>query len=248
MPADVRFARRTLRKTPVLGLVAVAPGAGGDRLVIAQDYQLLGRFDVPMSAVDFTARREPGRSFDEIAAWYSRNVPLDRAPALRPSYARLHLPTSPRGRRDCASAWTSASRWRTAGDWRAPAVGGELLCAGFVQCHEAHARNRSARRARRDSRANHHRRPRTRTPGDGSRRNRGHVVGLALYQLVRLIPFDPNPAAPSLLVVAAGMILIIGVGACLAPVRRALAVDPASALRREWRTGHPQPILRSLCG
>jgi len=96
--ADIRFAVRTLLKTP--GLTAVAVGSlalalgfttaaftvvhgaflsslplpAGDRLVIVQNYDRSGRFNVPMTASEFTERQDRSTVFDGTAAWYSRNV------------------------------------------------------------------------------------------------------------------------------------------------------------------------------
>ena len=61
----------------------------------------------------------------------------------------------------------------------------------------------------------------------------GILVGVGLYQLVTMIPFDLSPAAPSLLVAAVGIIVLVGVGACVLPVRRALGIGAAAALRHE---------------
>jgi ABC-type lipoprotein release transport system permease subunit len=49
---------------------------------------------------------------------------------------------------------------------------------------------------------------------------------------VALVPFDLRPAGPSLLAVVAGLMLFVGAGACLLPTRRALAIQPAEALRQ----------------
>lgn len=100
MAADLKFALRTLRSTPGLTAVAVVclafaiglttavfsvvqsafftplPLPGGDRLVIVQDYQKLGGHNVALSAEDYTTRRERAQSFEDVAAWYSRNVTI----------------------------------------------------------------------------------------------------------------------------------------------------------------------------
>jgi predicted permease len=60
----------------------------------------------------------------------------------------------------------------------------------------------------------------------------GVLIGAGVYELVALVPFDLRPAGPSLLAVVAGLMLFVGAGACLLPTRRALAIQPAEALRQ----------------
>ena len=61
----------------------------------------------------------------------------------------------------------------------------------------------------------------------------GLALGFGLYQLVAGLPFDLEPAGPSLGAVFLGLIVLVGASAGLGPVRRALAVDPAETMRQE---------------
>jgi putative ABC transport system permease protein len=61
----------------------------------------------------------------------------------------------------------------------------------------------------------------------------GVLLGMGAYRLVAVIPFDLRPAGPSLLAAFVGLMLVVGVGACLLPARRAMSIAPADALRRE---------------
>jgi hypothetical protein len=61
----------------------------------------------------------------------------------------------------------------------------------------------------------------------------GVLLGLIVYQMVSLIPFDLRPAGPSLVAAFAGLLILVGAGACLVPARRAMSIAPAQALRRE---------------
>jgi putative ABC transport system permease protein len=98
--ADLKFAVRTLRQTPGLSVVAVIclalaiglttaafsiihsvllsplPVPDGDRLVMVHEYHRTGRFNVSLTAEQFTRRRERSVSFDDMAAWFTRNVTL----------------------------------------------------------------------------------------------------------------------------------------------------------------------------
>jgi hypothetical protein len=59
----------------------------------------------------------------------------------------------------------------------------------------------------------------------------GIALGVALYRVVALMPYDLRPAGPALLAAFVGLILVVGVGACLMPARRAVSIDPVTALR-----------------
>jgi ABC-type antimicrobial peptide transport system permease subunit len=61
----------------------------------------------------------------------------------------------------------------------------------------------------------------------------GVLFGTLVYLLVRQIPFDLSPAAPSLVAMSAVFVLFVGAGACFVPLRRVLRIDPARALRSE---------------
>jgi hypothetical protein len=61
----------------------------------------------------------------------------------------------------------------------------------------------------------------------------GIGVGFGLYQLVAMMPYDLRPAGPSLLVAFIGLMLLVGVGACLVPARRAVSIAPTQALREQ---------------
>jgi predicted permease len=61
----------------------------------------------------------------------------------------------------------------------------------------------------------------------------GVLLGLGLYQLVAQLPFDLRPAGPSLAAAFAGLLLVVGAGACLMPARRALSITPIDALKDE---------------
>jgi predicted permease len=100
MPPGLKFALRALRKTPGLSAVAVLclavaiglstaaftvmhaaflsplPVQAGDRFVMVHEYHRLGRYNLPMSSARFTFRREHSRSFDDLGAWYSRNITI----------------------------------------------------------------------------------------------------------------------------------------------------------------------------
>jgi len=104
MPTDLKFALRTLLKTPALSAVAVLclalaiglataaftvihgaflsplPAPHADRLVMVHEYHRSGRYNVPLTAAQFTLRRGRSASFDDLGAWYSRNVTLSAEP------------------------------------------------------------------------------------------------------------------------------------------------------------------------
>jgi hypothetical protein len=98
--ADLKFALRSLRQTPALTAVALLclalaiglttavfgvvhsvllsplPVPDGERLVMVHEYQRSGRFNVPVTTAQFTGWRERSASFDDMGAWFSRNVTL----------------------------------------------------------------------------------------------------------------------------------------------------------------------------
>jgi putative ABC transport system permease protein len=104
MTTDLKFAVRMLRQTPGLSGVAILclalsiglataafsvvhgaflaplPVPGGDRLVMVHEYHRSGRFNVPLTAAQFTLRRERNTSFEDIGAWFTRNVTLATEP------------------------------------------------------------------------------------------------------------------------------------------------------------------------
>lgn len=59
----------------------------------------------------------------------------------------------------------------------------------------------------------------------------GSAAGWALMRVLSLIPIGMSPAGPSLLVMAAGVMLLAGAGACLAPMLRTWRIQPIEALR-----------------
>jgi putative ABC transport system permease protein len=59
----------------------------------------------------------------------------------------------------------------------------------------------------------------------------GLVLGLGLYRVVETIPFDLQPAGPSLALAFILLIVLAGGVACVIPARRALRTDPLEALR-----------------
>jgi predicted permease len=59
----------------------------------------------------------------------------------------------------------------------------------------------------------------------------GLFLGLGLYQVVAMMPFDLRPAGPSLVMGFIVLIALAGGGACFVPARRALRVEPVEALR-----------------
>jgi putative ABC transport system permease protein len=105
---DARCAVRTLRKTPGLSVVALLclgtaiglataafavidgvflsrlPVPHADRLVVVHEYHLAGRYNVPLTAAEFTLRRDRSQSFDALGAWYSRNATLRAGDAEDP--------------------------------------------------------------------------------------------------------------------------------------------------------------------
>ena len=98
MPPVLIFALRALRRTPGLNAVAMSclavaiglstaaftvihgaflsqlPAPAPDRLVMVHDYHRAGRYNVPMSSAQLTHRHDTSKSFNDLGAWYSRNV------------------------------------------------------------------------------------------------------------------------------------------------------------------------------
>lgn len=61
----------------------------------------------------------------------------------------------------------------------------------------------------------------------------GLAIGFGLSQLVAQVPFDLQPAGPSLTIAFFALMLLVGGVACWAPSRRALALDPVESMRQE---------------
>ena len=61
----------------------------------------------------------------------------------------------------------------------------------------------------------------------------GLLGALAVGRLLGSLLFDVRPADPATLVVVSAALLLVAAAACLAPVRRALRVQPMAALRAE---------------
>lgn len=59
----------------------------------------------------------------------------------------------------------------------------------------------------------------------------GLILGFGLYQVVAMIPFDLQPAGPSLATAFIVLMVVAAGGACVVPARRALRVEPLDALR-----------------
>jgi len=61
----------------------------------------------------------------------------------------------------------------------------------------------------------------------------GSLAGAGLVRLLSFMPIGISPDGPWLLAAAGGTMLLAGLGACLAPVSRALRIQPLEALRHE---------------
>lgn len=59
----------------------------------------------------------------------------------------------------------------------------------------------------------------------------GTVTSVALGKLVGGLPFGVHPGDVPTYLAVQGVLLAVGVAACLVPARRALRADPASAMR-----------------
>ena len=61
----------------------------------------------------------------------------------------------------------------------------------------------------------------------------GIAVALAFARLVGSLLFQVSPYNPTLVISTVCVLVVVGVGACLLPARRAAAVDPMQVLRSE---------------
>lgn len=61
----------------------------------------------------------------------------------------------------------------------------------------------------------------------------GALAGAGLLQLLSFLPIGISPDGPWLLAAAGGTMLLAGLSACLAPITRALRIQPLEALRHE---------------
>jgi ABC-type antimicrobial peptide transport system permease subunit len=61
----------------------------------------------------------------------------------------------------------------------------------------------------------------------------GAAAALALTRLMRSLLFEVNPADPFTFAAIAALLVAVALAACYIPARRAMRVDPMTALRYE---------------